>query len=179
MSQQIAEIMDEHKVRRALTRIAFEMIEKNHGCRSLLLAGIQTRGVPLAERLADKLGEVEGFRPPVLSLDIRPFRDDMPYMEPPDLPDIPGLSGCTVVIVDDVLYTGRSVRAAIEAISCMGRAARIQLAVRVDRGHRELPIRPDYVGKNLPTAQNEHVHVSLRETDGEDRVTIVKRQQSI
>ena len=103
MSQQIAEIMDEHKVRRALTRIAFEMIEKNHGCRSLLLAGIQTRGVPLAERLADKLGEVEGFRPPVLSLDIRPFRDDMPYMEPPDLPDIPGLSGCTVVIVDDVL----------------------------------------------------------------------------
>ena len=179
MSQQIAEIMDEHKVRRALTRIAFEMIEKNHGCRSLLLAGIQTRGVPLAERLADKLGEVEGFRPPVLSLDIRPFRDDMPYMEPPDLPDIPGLSGCTVVIVDYVLYTGRSVRAAIEAISCMGRAARIQLAVLVDRGHRELPIRPDYVGKNLPTAQNEHVHVSLRETDGEDRVTIVKRQQSI
>lgn len=179
MSQQIAEIMDEHKVRRALTRIAFEMIEKNHGCRSLLLAGIQTRGVPLAERLADKLGEVEDFRPPVLSLDIRPFRDDMPYMEPPDLPDIPGLSGCTVVIVDDVLYTGRSVRAAIEAISCMGRAARIQLAVLVDRGHRELPIRPDYVGKNLPTAQNEHVHVSLRETDGEDRVTIVKRQQSI
>lgn len=179
MSQQVAEIMDEQTVRRALTRIAFEIIEKNHGCRSLLLAGIQTRGVPLAERLADKLGEVEGFRPPVLPLDISPFRDDLPHTDVPNLPDIPGLSGCTVVIVDDVLYTGRSVRAAIEAVSRMGRAARIQLAVLIDRGHRELPIRPDYVGKNLPTAQNEHVHVSLRETDGEDRVTIVKRQQNL
>lgn len=179
MSQQVAEIMDEQTVQRALTRIAFEIIEKNHGCRSLLLAGIQTRGVPLAERIADKLGEVEGFRPPVLPLDIRPFRDDLPHTAVPDMPDIPGLSGCTVVIVDDVLYTGRSVRAAIEAVSRMGRAARIQLAVLIDRGHRELPIRPDYVGKNLPTAQNEHVHVSLWETDGEDRVTIVKRQQKL
>lgn len=91
------------------------------------------------------------------------------------MPDIPGLAGCTVVIVDDVLYTGRSVRAAIEAVSRMGRAARIQLAVLIDRGHRELPIRPDYVGKNLPTAQNERVQVHLRETDGRDQVTIVKQ----
>ena len=120
--QQTAEIMDEAAVRRALTRIAFEIIEKNHGSRSLLLAGIQTRGVPLAERIADKLGEVEGFRPPVLPLDIGPFRDDLPHTAPPVLPDIPGLAGCTVVIVDDVLYTGRSVRAAIEAVSHMGRA---------------------------------------------------------
>ena len=155
--QQTAEIMDEAAVRRALTRIAFEIIEKNHGSRSLLLAG------------------VEGFRPPVLPLDIGPFRDDLPHTAPPVLPDIPGLAGCTVVIVDDVLYTGRSVRAAIEAVSHMGRAARIQLAVLIDRGHRELPIRPDYVGKNLPTSQNERVCVSLRETDGEDRVTIVKQ----
>lgn len=173
--QQTAEIMDEAAVRRALTRIAFEIIEKNRGSRSLLLAGIQTRGVPLAERIADKLGEVEGFRPPVLPLDIGPFRDDLPHTAPPVLPDIPGLAGCTVIIVDDVLYTGRSVRAAIEAVSHMGRAARIQLAVLIDRGHRELPIRPDYVGKNLPTSQNERVCVSLRETDGEDRVIIVKQ----
>ena len=174
VAQQTAEIMDEAAVRRALTRIAFEIIEKNHGCRNLLLAGVQTRGVPLAERIADKLGEVEGFRPPVLPLDIGPFRDDLPHIAEPVLPDIPGLAGCTVVIVDDVLYTGRSVRAAIEAVSRMGRAARIQLAVLIDRGHRELPIRPDYVGKNLPTAQNERVYVRLRETDGQDRVTIIK-----
>ena len=175
MSQQVAEIMDEQTIQRALTRIAFEMIEKNRGCSRLLLAGIQTRGVPLAERIADKLGQEEGYRPPVLALDIRPFRDDLQHIDVPDLPDLPGISNCTVVIVDDVLYTGRSVRAAIETVSRMGRAARIQLAVLVDRGHRELPIRPDYVGKNLPTAQNEHVQVRLRETDGEDRVTIVKQ----
>lgn len=178
MLQQTAEIMDEQAVRRALTRIAFEIIEKNHGCRSLLLAGVQTRGVPLAERIADKLGEVEGLRPPVIPLDIGPFRDDLPHTDAPALPDIPGLSGCTVVIVDDVLYTGRSARAAIEAVSHMGRAARIQLAVLIDRGHRELPIRPDYVGKNLPTAQNERVCVHLHETDGEDRVAIAKQQPS-
>lgn len=175
MTQQTAEIMDEQAVRRALTRIAFEIIEKNHGCRNLLLAGVHTRGVPLAERIAQKLGEVEGFRPPVIALDIGPFRDDLPHQETPVMPDIPGLAGCTVVIVDDVLYTGRSVRAAIEAVSRMGRAARIQLAVLIDRGHRELPIRPDYVGKNLPTAQNERVQVHLRETDGRDQVTIVKQ----
>lgn len=174
MAKQAAEIMDENAVRRALTRIAFEIIEKNHGSRNLLLAGVETRGVPLAERIADKLGEVEGFRPPVISLDIRPFRDDLPRAPEPELPGVPGLAGCTVVLVDDVLYTGRSVRAAIEAISRMGRAARIQLAVLIDRGHRELPIRPDYVGKNLPTAQNERVQVHLTETDGEDRVSILK-----
>lgn len=174
MARQTAEIMDENAVRRALTRIAFEILEKNHGSRGLLLAGIETRGVPLAERIADKIGEVEGLRPPVLPLDIRPFRDDQPRAALPEVPDIPGLAGCTVVLVDDVLYTGRSVRAAIEAVSRMGRAGRIQLAVLIDRGHRELPIRPDYVGKNLPTAQNEHVQVHLQESDGEDCVRIVK-----
>lgn len=174
MINQTAEIMDESAVRRALTRISFEILEKNHGCRQLLLAGVPTRGVPLAARIADKLGEVEGFRPPVISLDIGPYRDDQPRPAPPDVPGLPGLAGCTVVIVDDVLYTGRSVRAAIEAVSRMGRAGRIQLAVLIDRGHRELPIRPDYVGKNLPTAQNERVQVHLTETDGEDRVSILK-----
>lgn len=173
--QQATEIMDAQAVHRALTRITFEIIEKNHGCGNLLLAGIQTRGVPLADRIADKLGQVEGMRPPVLSLNIRPFRDDLPRMEAPAMPDIPGLSGCTVVIVDDVLYTGRSVRAAIEAVSRMGRASRIQLAVLIDRGHRELPIRPDYVGKNVPTAHNERVYVQVCEIDGEDGVSIVKR----
>lgn len=172
--QHITEIMDAQAVGRALTRIAFEIIEKNHGCRNLMLVGIQTRGVPLADRIAKKLGEMEGLRPPVLALDIGPFRDDLPHTDSPSMPEIPNLGQCTVVIVDDVLYTGRSVRAAIEAVAHMGRAARIELAVLIDRGHRELPIRPDYVGKNLPTSHNERVCVHLREIDDEDRVSIVK-----
>ena len=168
-------ILDEGAISRALTRIGFEILEKNHGAKHLLLAGICTRGVPLAERLADRIAAAEGDRQPVLPLDVRPLRDDLPpaaRAKPPDLPELPGLSGCTVVLVDDVLYTGRTVSAAIEAIRLVGRAERIQLAALIDRGHRELPIRADYIGKNLPTAQAERVNVLLREVDGRDAVVL-------
>ncbi|MCB6366787.1 bifunctional pyr operon transcriptional regulator/uracil phosphoribosyltransferase PyrR [Intestinibacillus massiliensis] len=170
-----AEIMDEGGMRRALTRIAFEIIEKNHDIPSILLAGVKTRGEFLAGRIADKIGEVEGVRPPVLALDISPLRDDIPADSRPAarFTPNPAVEGRTVIIVDDVLYTGRTVRAAIEAVSLMGRAGRIQLAVLVDRGHRELPIRPDYIGKNLPTAQSERVRVMVREADGCDGVVIL------
>lgn len=176
LQQKKAEIMDEGAMRRALTRIAFEIIEKNHGSKDILLAGIRTRGVPLAARIADKIGEVEGFRPPVIELDISSLRDDRPH-DPPvgtAFPGLPGLENSTVILVDDVLFTGRTVRAAIEAVARMGRAGRIQLAVLVDRGHRELPIRPDYIGKNLPTSQSERVQVRLKEIDGTDTVMILE-----
>ena len=163
------------KPHRALTRIAFEIVEKNKGAEHLLLAGVKTRGIYLAQRIAAKLGEVEGKAPPVLELDVTPWRDDVPRTDAP-LPDLdPRIAGATVLIVDDVLYTGRTVRAAIEAISHRGRAERIQLAVLVDRGHRELPLRPDYIGKNLPTARDERVFVRLTEVDGEDSVNIQAR----
>ena len=157
----------------ALTRIAFEIIEKNKGAEHLLLAGIRTRGIYLAQRIAQKLGEVEGTTPPVIELDVTPWRDDMPRQDAPMPSPDARIEGATVVLVDDVLYTGRTVRAAIEAVSCFGRASRIQLAVLVDRGHRELPIRPDYIGKNLPTSHEERVCVRLREVDGEDNVAIL------
>ena len=164
-------ILDQDGIRRALTRIAFEIVEKNKGVEHLLLVGVKTRGIYLAQRIAAKLGEVEGTAPPVLELDVTPWRDDMPRTDTP-LPEAdPRIAGATVIIVDDVLY-GRTVRAAIEAISHRGRAERIQLAVLVDRGHRELPIRPDYIGKNLPTARDERVCVRLTEVDGEDNVNI-------
>ena len=175
MAGQKTVIMDADGIRRALTRIAFEIIEKNKGAEHLLLAGVKTRGIYLAQRIAAKLGEVEGKAPPVLELDVTPWRDDGPRMGAP-LPDLdPRIAGATVIIVDDVLYTGRTVRAAIEAISHRGRAERIQLAVLVDRGHRELPLRPDYIGKNLPTARDERVFVRLTEVDGEDSVNIQAR----
>ncbi len=176
MRKKKAEIMDAGAMRRALTRIAFQIIEKNRGAKHILLAGVRTRGLPLAERIAHKIGEVEGFRPPVLPLDISSLRDDVPRDSRPEIsfPDLPGLEQSTVILVDDVLYTGRTVRAAMDAISQMGRAGRIQLAVMIDRGHRELPIRPDYVGKNLPTAQSERVQVCLEEIDGLDAVLILE-----
>ena len=178
-------ILDQDGIRRALTRIAFEIVEKNKGAEHLLLAGVKTRGIYLAQRIAAKLGEVEGTAPPVLELDVTPWRDDVPRMDAP-LPDLDpriagatdipfSIDGMTIVLVDDVLYTGRTVRAAIEAISHRGRAERIQLAVLVDRGHRELPLRPDYIGKNLPTARDERVFVRLTEVDGEDSVNIQAR----
>ena len=155
MAGQKTVIMDADGIRRALTRIAFEIIEKNKGAEHLLLAGIRTRGIYLAQRIAQKLGEVEGTTPPVIELDVTPWRDDMPRQDAPMPSPDARIEGATVVLVDDVLYTGRTVRAAIEAVSHCGRAGRIQLAVLVDRGHRELPIRPDYIGKNLPTADND------------------------
>lgn len=173
MAGQKTVIMDADGIRRALTRIAFEIIEKNRGVDNLLLAGIRTRGIYLAQRIAQKLGEVEGRTPPVIELDVTPWRDDKPRQDTPLPSPDPRIENATVVLVDDVLYTGRTVRAAIEAVSYCGRASRIQLAVLVDRGHRELPIRPDYIGKNLPTSHEERVCVRLSEVDGEDNVAIL------
>ena len=173
MAEQKAVIMDADGVRRALTRIAFEIIEKNKGAENLLLAGVKTRGVFLAQRIAKKLGEVEGRTPPVIELDVTPWRDDKPREGAPKPPPDPRIEGATVVLVDDVLYTGRTVRAAIEAVSHQGRAGRIQLAVLIDRAHREVPIRPDYIGKNLPTSGDERVCVRLTEVDDADNVVIL------
>lgn len=171
--QQKAVIMDEGAMRRAITRIAFEIIEKNHEGQ-LLLVGIQTRGEFLARRLATKIGDAQGIAPAVVALDISSLRDDIPvtHRKIPDFSSFPDIAGLTVILVDDVLYTGRTVRAAMEAVSHLGRAGRVQLAVLVDRGHREYPIRPDYIGKNLPTAQTERVAVQVHEVDGADGVII-------
>jgi pyrimidine operon attenuation protein/uracil phosphoribosyltransferase len=159
-------ILDGEAVGRALRRIAHEIAEKNRGVEGLMLVGIARRGQPLAERLGRLLAEIEhaSVPVPVYALEIGPFRDDRPPSERP-VPAWPA-GGRVVVIVDDVIWTGRSVRAAMDAVTAAGRARRIELAVLVDRGHRELPIRPDFVGKNIPTADDEYVHVNLRELDG-------------
>jgi pyrimidine operon attenuation protein/uracil phosphoribosyltransferase len=170
--------MDAPAIRRALDRIAHEIIEKNGSLRGVVLVGIQTRGVPLSRRLAQRLGEIEGKAPPGGVLDINLYRDDLsriayhPVLRTTDIPfDIDALR---VVLVDDVLFTGRTIRAALDGLMDLGRPERIQLAVLVDRGHRELPIRADFVGKNVPTAETEHVEVRLEETDGADEVSILK-----
>ncbi len=164
-------------VRRAIRRIAHEIVERNHGLDGLVLVGMRTRGVPLAQRLADAIQEFEGQAVPVGALDIGLYRDDIPYLElhpqikPTELPT--DIAGKRVVLVDDVLFTGRSIRAALDALIDFGRPASIQLAVLVDRGHRELPIRADYVGKNIPTSLEEEVQVLLAETDGRDEVIVM------
>ena len=169
-------IMTADEIRRAIVRISHELVEKQAGTTGLALVGIQRRGVPLARRLADAIEEHEGVRLAVGALDITFYRDDLslvaaqPIVKGTDLPF--DLNGATIVLVDDVLYTGRTIRAALDAIIDLGRPRMIQLAVLIDRGHRELPIRPDYVGKNLPTASREVVQVLLREHDGQDRVVI-------
>jgi pyrimidine operon attenuation protein/uracil phosphoribosyltransferase len=168
--------MDADDLRRALTRIAHEIVERNAGTDRLVLVGVRSRGAPLAERLAQLIEQHEGVRPPVGSLDITFYRDDLtrlahaPIVKHSDA--MPGIDGMTVVLVDDVLYTGRTVRAALDALTDHGRPAAVRLAVAVDRGHRELPIRPDHVGKNLPTADDEQVHVLLAETDDRDAVVL-------
>jgi pyrimidine operon attenuation protein/uracil phosphoribosyltransferase len=172
----IREVLDADDVQRALTRIAHEVLERNKGAESLVLLGIPTRGVPLAERLAERIAAVEGGAVPVGSLDITMFRDDL-RLKPArglgrtDLPPA-GIDAAVVVLVDDVLYSGRTIRAALDALGELGRPRTVQLAVLVDRGHRELPIRADYVGKNLPTSQRETVRVLLAEIDGRDAVVI-------
>jgi len=158
-----AEILSADDLRRALVRMAHEIVERNHGTRDVVLVGLQTGGIPIAERLAELLIEIEGSAPPVGSLDVAFYRDDIGLR--PVLPEaaseIPcDLTGKIVILVDDVLFTGRTVRAALNALSDFGRAAAIQLAVVVDRGHRELPVRPDFVGKNLPTKRDEMVDVT-------------------
>lgn len=168
--------LDAQEIRRALTRVAHEIVEKNRGADNLALVGIHTRGVPLARRLASFIESFEGIAVPVGALDISLYRDDLQdrtaWLRSTDIPfDVTGLR---VVLVDEVFYTGRTIRAAMDALTDLGRPASIQLAVLVDRGHRELPIRPDYVGKNLPTARHETVDVHLSELDGEDSVWIIK-----
>ena len=170
-------LLSAEDIRRAMARIAHEVLEQNRGAEDILIVGIHTRGVHLARRLAENIARFEGFSPEVGSLDPRLYRDDPDNAsEHPLVPtDIPAMvSGRPVILVDDVLYTGRTVRAALEALLDFGRASRIQLAVLVDRGHRELPIRPDYVGKNVPTARTERVQVHLTETDGEDSVIVMR-----
>ena len=167
-------ILDENAINRALTRISYEIIERNKGTEGLVLVGILSRGVFLARRLCGKLSATEGTEIPIGVLDITHFRDDLRSDEE-DRTDMPfDVTDKTVVLVDDVLYTGRSVRAAIDAIMSRGRPRSVQLAVLIDRGHRELPIRPDYVGKNLPTSKEETVKVHVKEHDGFDDVVITK-----
>lgn len=178
-------ILDQEAIRRALTRIAHEILERNGGTDALMLVGVRTRGVPLARRIADLIKQFEGDEVPVYELDTGPYRDDKANTDRGS--GIGGMSvsagaerrrsgmaveGQKIVLVDDVFFTGRTTRAAIDAIMDIGRPASIQLAVLVDRGHRELPIRADYVGKNVPTSQAERVHVRLEETDGVDEVLL-------
>ena len=167
-------IFSEEEMRRAISRIAHEILERNAGARDLVLVGLHTRGIPLARRLAERIAALEGIAVPVLELDITNYRDDRPTRQPLEHAplDLP-VAGQTVVLVDDVLFTGRTTRAAIDALVDAGRPRRVQLAVMVDRGHRELPIRADYVGKNIPTALTESIHVRLREIDGADAVVLV------
>ena len=166
-----AQIMDEAAVERTLVRIAHQIIEKNHGTENLCLIGIKTRGIPLAERLAKNIEKIEGVRVPVGKLDITLYRDDLTLVaDAPVVSDthIPfDVKGMTVVLCDDVIFTTRTARAAIDALISLGRPARIRLAVMVDRGHRELPIDPEYVGKNVPTAREEQICVLTPQFDGQ------------
>ncbi|MCP3977561.1 MAG: bifunctional pyr operon transcriptional regulator/uracil phosphoribosyltransferase PyrR [bacterium] len=168
-------VMDSADVGRAVRRVAHEITEGNRGAGEIVLVGIETRGIPLAERIQRELASIEGADVPVGTLDIGPYRDDLSSRPPraESRTDIPmSIDGRTVVLVDDVLYTGRTIRAALDALADIGRPARIQVAVLVDRGHRELPIRTDYVGKNLPTSEKERVTVQLREVDSDEGVWI-------
>ena len=172
------QIMGADDLRRALVRIAHEIVEGNGGTDGLVMVGVHSRGVPLAQRLAAMIREHEGVEVPVGSLDITYYRDDLtkiahaPIVKRTEA--MPDITGKTVVLVDDVLFTGRTVRAALDAITDHGRPTAVRLAVVVDRGHRELPIRPDHVGKNLPTSLDENVQVRLSETDGVDEVLIAR-----
>lgn len=170
-------VLDAGDISRALVRISHEILERNRGADDLLLLGLQTRGVPLAQRIAANIERVEGTAVATGSLDVTMYRDDL-RSQPTRAPHrtaLPatGIDAKTVVLVDDVLYSGRTIRAALDALNDLGRPAAVRLAVLVDRGHRELPIRADHVGKNLPTARSERVSLRLVETDGEDEVRIV------
>ncbi len=172
--EQKAIIMDAHGVGRAIARISYEIIEHNHGAEKLCLVGIVTGGVHLSARIAHKIEEIEHIPVDYAPLDITPYRDDLSDNAPAHtiLPLGFSVQDKRVILVDDVLYTGRSARAAIDAIFALGRPSSIQFAVLIDRGHRELPIRPDYVGKNVPTSLNETVRVHLEERDGRDAAII-------
>ena len=169
-------VLDARDINRALTRISHEILERNKGAGDLVLLGIPSRGVPLAHRIAEKISTVEEYDVPVGSLDVTMYRDDLRLkparaLMPTEIPDS-GIDGKTVVLVDDVLFSGRTIRAALDAMTEIGRPAAVRLAVLVDRGHRELPIRADFVGKNLPTSLVERVRVTLDGIDDVDAVTI-------
>ncbi|MBR5235933.1 MAG: bifunctional pyr operon transcriptional regulator/uracil phosphoribosyltransferase PyrR [Clostridia bacterium] len=181
MDKNCSVVMDEAAMQRAITRIAFEIIEKNKGIENLALIGIQRRGVLMANRLQKKLKELEGIDVPMGILDITFYRDDLSLLS--EMPVINSTNidfmviGKKIILVDEVLFTGRTVRAAIDAVMELGRAAKIELAVMIDRGHRELPIRADYVGKNMPTSRNEVVHVCFEELDGKNEVSLSKHPE--
>lgn len=172
-------IFNEEEMRRAISRIAHEIVERNAGATDLVLIGLRTRGAPLAARLAGRIAELEHVQVPVATLDTTLYRDDRPErssrLVEPRAPLPFDITGRVVILVDDVLFTGRTARAALEALLDHGRPRKIQFAVLVDRGHRELPIRADYAGKNVPTAMSESIQVRLRETDGADAV-VLRRQ---
>ena len=174
-------LLDEQAMHRALVRIAHEILEKNKGVDDIVLVGIRSRGVPLSERVADAIEGIEGKRPPVGVLDITLYRDDLsilsyqPIVRPTTMPV--DIENRIIVLVDDVLYTGRTIRSALNAIIDMGRPKSIQLAVLIDRGHRELPIRADYVGKNVPTSSKESVNVKVAEIDDTDQVVLRQEKE--
>lgn len=176
-------LMSSADIERALVRIAHEIVERSNGAEHVVLVGMQTRGAPIARRLATIIQDFTNFNIPVGSLDISLYRDDlssielMPVVQRTDIPT--DITGKHVVLVDDVFYTGRSIRAAMDAIMDLGRPQSIQLAVLIDRGHRELPIRADYVGKNIPTSRYEEIKVHVTEVDGENKVTILTSNEEV
>ena len=171
--------MNAADIQRALARVSHEILERNRGSADLVLVGIHTRGVPLSRRLAQNIQSFEGSRIPLAELDINLYRDDLqarssPVVKPTRFPV--DIGGKTVVLVDDVLFTGRTVRAALDALNDVGRPRQVQLVALIDRGHRELPLRADYVGKNIPTSLEEQVKVRFTETDGQDEAVLVRRE---
>ena len=173
-------LMDEDAIRRALTRISHEIVERNKGTQNIVLVGIRSRGIPLSERIAAMIERIEGIRPALGILDITLYRDDLstlsyqPVVRETEIPV--DITDKTIVLIDDVLYTGRTIRAALDALIDMGRPKSIQLAVLIDRGHRELPIRADFVGKNVPTSSKEEIRVMLQEHDADERVMLSERR---
>lgn len=178
---QAKEVVDQVTMKRALTRITYEIIERNQSIEEIVLVGIKTRGIYIAARIAERLKQLENIEVPVGELDITLYRDDKKEIaQEPELhsSDIPvSLEGKEVILIDDVLYTGRTIRAAMDAVMDFGRPRKISLAVLVDRGHRELPIRADYVGKNIPTSKKEEILVEMQELDGQDRIMILNEEK--
>jgi pyrimidine operon attenuation protein/uracil phosphoribosyltransferase len=175
-----AQIMDAEGINRTLSRLALQIVERNHGTADLLLVGIRRRGVPLAERLADRVEQLEGVRIPTGQLDITLYRDDLSTVGPRPVvnkTEIPGnVTGRTIVLVDDVLYTGRTIRAALDELVDFGRPSRVELCVLIDRGHRELPIQADYIGKYVQTTDAEIIKVMLTDYDEDEQVVVVERE---